>query len=142
MTRSSRSVVAVHVLTLLAHEEGRALTSDYIAGSVNTNPVFIRRVLGLLLKAGFVSTAEGVGGGTVLAIPARRITLAHVYRAVEQGDLFVLPPNDPNPLCPVGRSVQTILSEHLEGFKEVVERAMGEVTIADLLTEVKAKAKR
>ncbi len=142
MTNSSRFTVAVHVLTLLAYEEGRALTSDYIAGSVNTNPVVIRRVLGLLSKAGLISTTEGAGGGTVLAKPAKRISLADVLHAVEQGELFAPPPNDPNPLCPVGRCVQTILGEHLERLQGLLERAMKRVCVAELLEEVKSGSRR
>jgi Rrf2 family protein len=142
MVKSSRFVVAVHVVTLLAHEEGKALTSDYIAGSVNTNPVVIRRILTQLSKAGLISTTEGAGGGTVLARAPRKITLAEVFEAVEQGEFFVLPPNDPNPLCPVGRCVQTILGEYLDGFKEVMEKAMSRVSVADILVDVKAGNKR
>lgn len=142
MAKSSRFAVAVHVLTLLAHEEGKALTSDYIAGSVNTNPVVIRRVLSLLAKAGLVSTAEGAGGGTVLGKAAGKINLADVFQAVEQGEFFVLPPNDPNPLCPVGRCVQTVLGDYLDEFKEVVEKAMSKVTVADILEGVKTGSKR
>ncbi|MBV9496028.1 MAG: Rrf2 family transcriptional regulator, partial [Acidobacteria bacterium] len=48
MTQSSRFATAVHILTLLAGENEEPLTSDYIAGSVNTNPVVIRRLLGIL----------------------------------------------------------------------------------------------
>jgi Iron-dependent Transcriptional regulator len=58
--KSSRFSVAVHILTLLAHEQGRALTSEYIAGSVNTNPVVIRRMLGLLSKAALESEMDKV----------------------------------------------------------------------------------
>lgn len=142
MAKSSRFVVAVHVVTLLAHEEGKALTSDYVAGSVNTNPVVIRRILCQLSNAGLISTTEGAGGGTVLAREPGKITLAEVFEAVEQGEFFVLPPNDPNPLCPVGRCVQTILGEYLDGFRKVMEKAMSRVSVADLLVDVKAGSKR
>jgi len=142
MARSSRFTVAVHVLTLLASEEGRALTSDYIAGSVNTNPVVIRRVLSVLSSAGLVRTTEGVGGGTVLARAAGEITLAEVYRAVEQGDMFAFPPSDPNPLCPVGRRVQAVLEKYLDEFQTVLEQAMARVTIAQMLTGVQAAGRK
>jgi hypothetical protein len=33
--KSSRFPVAVHILTLLAHEQGRALTSEYITGGAS-----------------------------------------------------------------------------------------------------------
>jgi Rrf2 family protein len=139
---SSRFTVSVHVLTLLAHEDGRAVTSDYIAGSVNTNPVVIRRVLGLLAKAKLVESAEGAGGGTKLARPAGKITLAAVFSAVEQGELFSMPRKDPNPLCPVGRSVQKIVGRHAARFEQAVAREMDQVTIANMLSDVRAAGRR
>ena len=139
---SSRFTVAVHVLTLLAHEEGRAVTSDYIAGSVNTNPVVIRRALGLLAKAKLVRSVEGAGGGTTLARAADRITLAEVFNAVEQGELFSLPRKSPNPLCPVGRSVQGVIGRHAERFEKAMEREMKQVTIADMLSDVRATRRK
>lgn len=139
MAESTRFPVAVHVLTLLAHERGKALTSDYIAGSVNTNPVVIRRMLGLLKKAGLVSSTEGAGGGTTLTRPAGRITLADVFKAVEpDGELFGSPRSDPNPLCPVGRSVQGVVRQHGVRFGQAVQRQMKQITIADVLCDVRA----
>ena len=43
---SSKLTVGVHILTVLALTPDQAQTSEYIAGSVNTNPVVIRRLLG------------------------------------------------------------------------------------------------
>lgn len=139
MGSSSRFTVAVHTLTLLAHEGERAVTSDYIAGSVNTNPVVIRRVLGMLAKAKLVKSSEGAGGGTTLTRAADRITMADVFKAVEpEGELFSLPRRDPNPHCPVGRSVQGIVGQHSARFGKVVEREMKQITIADVLAGVRA----
>src|SRR5271166_34715 len=96
MSRSSRFVVATHVLSLLAFGEGEAMTSEYIAGSVNTNPVVVRRILALLVKAGLVGSQEGAGGGVRLAKPAHSINLRDVYVAVEPDPLFALHPQNPN----------------------------------------------
>ena len=142
MASSSRFIVAVHVLSLLAHE-GRALTSDYIAGSVNTNPVVIRRILSQLSNARLVTSMEGAGGGTTLARPAADITLADVYRAVEgEVELFATPRVDPNPLCPVGRYVQTVLKEHVERFETALEDEMDRVTVAEVLAKVRSSKRR
>lgn len=45
---SSRFTVGVHMLTLLAIDRNSRCTSEWIAGSVNTNPVVIRRITGML----------------------------------------------------------------------------------------------
>ncbi|HEX3447028.1 MAG TPA: Rrf2 family transcriptional regulator, partial [Isosphaeraceae bacterium] len=63
---SSKLSVGVHILTLLALKPDEPVTSACIAGSVNTNPVVIRRLLGLFREAGFVESKNGVGGGWVL----------------------------------------------------------------------------
>ena len=141
MPKSSRFAVAVHILTLLAHEKGTPLTSHDIAGSVNTNPVVIRRMLRRLANAGLVTSSEGAGGGTLLARAAGTITLADVRHAVEPGDFFSLPNNDPNPLCPVGRWVQTILAEHLGAFHEAADKAMRNVSLSDMLQDVNNRRK-
>ncbi|HEX4794742.1 MAG TPA: Rrf2 family transcriptional regulator [Humisphaera sp.] len=142
MAASTRFSVGVHILTLLAHEDGRALTSDYIAGSVNTNPVVIRRMLALLGKAGLVTSTEGAGGGSTLAKRPERIALADVYRAVDPGTLFAESRSDPNPLCPVGRSVHSVLRRHVEQFETRLEKEMDEVTIADVLKGVRSPARK
>jgi hypothetical protein len=50
MSANSRFTVALHILTwmVLVARQREIVTSDQIAASVNTNPVFIRRILGLL----------------------------------------------------------------------------------------------
>jgi Rrf2 family protein len=139
--KSSRFTVAVHVMTLLASEEGKPITSEYIAGSVNTNPVVIRRALGLLSKAKLVRSVEGAGGGTLLAKRPAQISLADVFRAVEQGELFSLPRSRPNPYCPVGKSVQGVLGRHTQELEKRIEQEMSRTTIADLLAEVRQASK-
>jgi len=138
--KSTRFTVAVHVMTLLASEDGQPITSEYIAGSVNTNPVVVRRALGLLVKANLVQTIEGTGGGALLARPASKISLADVFRAVEQGELFSLPRAQPNPRCPVGKSIRNILATHTANVEKAIEAEMEQVTIADLLDDVRRES--
>jgi Rrf2 family protein len=67
----------------LASQQQEIMTSDQIAGSVNTNPVFIRRILGRLHKARLVNVQHGTGAGWTLARPSEKISLREVYNAVE-----------------------------------------------------------
>jgi len=139
MGRSSRFVVATHVLALLAFGKGEAMTSEYIAGSVNTNPVVVRRILALLAKAGLVSTQEGAGGGVRLARPAESIDLQSVYEAVETDPLFALHPQKPNPSCPVGRTIQLALEPTLEDAEKVLLRSLAGTTVANLVGRITKK---
>lgn len=134
---SSRFTIAVHTLLCIARFSGsQKVTSAFIAGSVNVNPVVIRRTLGQLKEAGIVLVEAGVGGAT-LARPAERITLLDVYRAVDcvQGDLFSFHAN-PNPECPVGRNVHAVLDGEVAAAQHALEQRLSETTIADLDAEV------
>ena len=51
--------MAVHVLTMLAKSGEDKIKSERVAGSVNTNPVVIRRLLGQLNQANLVDLADG-----------------------------------------------------------------------------------
>lgn len=139
MMPNSRFTVAIHILTLLAHEAGKdPLTSEYIAGSVNTNPVVIRRLLGLLREAKLVRSQGGPGGGWELTVSSRSITLRDVFRAVNTDDLFPLHASVPNPRCPVGSTIQAALGGHYEDARMALERELERTTIADLVSDVKA----
>ena len=68
--QNSRFAVAIHTLLMLATKADGPISSDYIAGSVGTNPVLIRRLMGDLRNAGLVDSRAGATGGFVLARPA------------------------------------------------------------------------
>ena len=133
MKKSSRFVVAAHVLALLAYGKGDAMTSEYIAGSVNTNPVVIRRILAMLARAGLVVTQEGAGGGVRLAKPAKEIDLRTVHAAVESETIFALHPQPPNPACPVGSTIQAALEPTLDAAAEAVLTSLANTTLADVV---------
>ena len=136
MNLSTRFTVALHTLTLLASSPGQALTSEYIAGSVNTNPVVVRRILGALRKLGMVSSQPGTGGGWELAANPDRLTLADVRRAVEEGSPFSMHSQPPNPRCPVGRNIQRALQPVYDRAEKALEDSLARTTIRSLLRSV------
>ncbi len=138
MAASVRFAVAVHVLVLLALERG-GRTSSFIAGSVNTNPVVVRRILGRLHRAGLVAGHTGPRGGSALLKDPRQVSLAEVYRAVAGKPLIALH-EGANPSCPVGKNVGSVL----EGVSWRAERAMLEslagLTLASVVSQVRRRA--
>src|SRR5512145_3543116 len=97
--------MAVHALALLSRvEEGKP--SDFLAGSINTHAVFLRRVLRQLAAAGLIEAHEGRRGGYRLSRPASAITLADVYRVMEPDGPISPSPCEPNVRCPVGSGMR------------------------------------
>ena len=133
---NSRFATAVHVLTLLAMEGERPVTSDYVAGSVNTNAVVIRRLLGMLAAAGLVSSTTGPAGGSRLARSPRQITLRDAWEAVESGELVGAHSAEPNARCPVGRHIQDLLAPRIEAAEHALMASLAKTTIGDLIREV------
>jgi Rrf2 family protein len=135
MKISSRFTVAVHILALLALEKNAHCTSEWIAGSVNTNPVVVRRVIGQLKKAGLVQVRPGTGGA-FLTKDTQEITLLDIYRAVEvveEGELFQIHEH-PNPQCPVGANIQAVLEVILHRAQEAMENVLREIRLHDIVT--------
>lgn len=134
MKISSRFAIAVHILSLLSINPGSHNTSEWIAGSVNTNPVVIRRILGQLKSAELVSVKAGSGGATLIK-PLSDISLLQVYKAVavvEEGALFSIH-EEPNPACAVGANIQVVLELILGRAQEAMEQVLAEITMAELV---------
>ncbi len=140
MMSNSRFTVACHILTLLAQNPAEPVTSEYIAASVNTNPVVIRRLLGTLRSAHLVTSQGGNGGGWRLVSAPAAVTLRDVYRAVEDEPLFPLHHREPNQNCPVGRHIQQALTGAFAAATRALEDELARTTIADLLREVQTLA--
>jgi len=117
---NNRFPISLHVLVLLARNNGRLVSSDYLAGSINVNPVVVRKEISNLRKHGFVESKEGKGGGTMLAKSANQIFLGDIYKAVRQNAILGQNKNDPNPKCPVGRQI----NQNLDNLYADAEKAL------------------
>ena len=134
MQISSRFTVALHIFTCVdVFKDEYKVTSDFLAGSINTNPVIIRNILSQLRKAGLITVARGTGGITINR-PLSDITFYDVYEAiepVENGDLFHFH-ESPNPNCPVGRNIHELLDGKLRSIQSAMESEMKKYTLSDL----------
>ena len=139
MAANSRFAVATHLMVALAHlaehEVARGLfpdgwiSSEFLAGSVNTNPVVVRRLLGDLRRAGLIESRTGKRGGARIARRSDAITLQDVYAAVEDGAMFALHPQPPNKDCPVGARITSILEPVFERASSAVREEGSDVFV-------------
>ncbi len=136
MQISSRFTVALHIFTCVdVFKDEYKVTSDFLAGSIGTNPVIIRKLLTQLKNAGLITVARGTGG-IDLTRDLSEITFYDVYEAiepVEDGDLFRFH-EAPNPQCPVGRNIHTLLDDKLKNIQNAMESEMKKYTLLDLRT--------
>jgi DNA-binding IscR family transcriptional regulator len=144
MQIGTRFSVAVHVLLAVeVFKDERKVTSDFIAGSVNTNPVVIRRIMGLLRDSGLIEIAAGTGGIRLARDPGS-ISLLDVYRAADQvkdGRLFRIH-EDTAPGCPVGGNIGELLEGPLAAAQESLESRLAETSIRDLLEDLSRLRRR
>ncbi len=137
MQISSRFTIAIHIFACADTFKGEyKLTSDFLAGSINVNPVIIRKVLQQLKSAGLVNVARGTGG-VEPAKPLNEITLLDIFRAVESiedNQLFHFHEN-PNTNCPVGRNIHNGLDDKLADVQQAMEDKMRQITIEDVIKD-------
>ena len=138
MQISSRFTIAIHMLTCMeVFKKDYKITSDFLAGSINVNPVIIRRILSQLKDAGMIEVRRGTGGAAV-AKPLDEITFLDVYHAVEcieENTLFHFHEN-PNKNCPVGSNIHNILDDKLVRVQAAMERELKAITLADVIQDL------
>jgi Rrf2 family protein len=137
MAHNSRFAVGVHIMALLAWLDGEPAKSDYIAGSVGTNPVVVRRILGSLARAGLVTSRPGSTGGYRLSDDPATVTLRRIYLAVDEARIFDLHPLSPATTCPVAIDIQPALSSLIDDAESTVSALLGQTTLAEMMHAIR-----
>ena len=136
---SSRFTLAVHIFACIdVFKDDYKVTSDFLAGSTNVNPVIVRKILGQLKAAGLVEVARGSGGASIPK-PLSEISFLDIYNAVEcveNGELFHFHEN-PNTDCPVGRNIHAVLDDKLMRVQKAMETELSSVTLEDIRRDTK-----
>lgn len=136
MAANSQFAMAVHILTMLAKNTDGNIKSEFLARSVNTNAVVIRRLLGQLGQAGLVISQTGAAGGTRLSKNPSEIHLAEIYRAVACGEIFALHPKSPNQDCPVGKNIEAVLCNLQKEIDRTVGERLSQITLESVMETI------
>ncbi|WP_264740825.1 Rrf2 family transcriptional regulator [Cytobacillus firmus] len=140
MSISSRFAVGIHILTLIESNKEGVTSSEFLASSVNTNPAVIRKLMGMLKKAGLIEVHPGIAGAK-LAKELSDITMFDVYKAVnvvKEKELFSIHEN-PNPDCPVGRNIQNTIEQLFTAAQFAMEKVLRNVTLEDIVKDIATK---
>ena len=137
MQISSRFTMAIHMFACIDTFTDQKMTSDFMAASIGTNPVIVRKLLQQLKAAGLIEVSRGTGGVTVTK-PLNEITFLDIYKAVEctpDEELFHFHEN-PNQACPVGKNIYHVLDDKLAKVQEAMERELAAITLADVKRDI------
>jgi len=128
---NTRFATAIHIMTLLAKVPQEWLTSKWIAGSINVNPVMVRKELKELRNAGLIISRLGKEGGTRLSKSAEDIKISEIYAAVKNNEVLGKKNQKPNPACPVGKEINTNLSLLSEAAEQLVKDFLGNKSLQE-----------
>ena len=136
MKISSRFTIAVHTLLCILLFEDEKITSNFLAGSIQVNPVIIRNILIQLKKAKIIIVKRGKGGISINK-KAKDITLLDIFEAVESldGKLFSFH-KKPNSKCPVGNNITKILLPKLDDIQKSMEKELEKTTLKDIFNDL------
>lgn len=132
---NTRFATVLHILTLLAKKPGEWLSSDWIAGSIQINPVIVRKELGVLQDQGWVISKKGKEGGSMLGVPNSEINLADIYKVVKSTSVLGKKNQNPNPKCPVGKLVNAQLEQLFVETDELLCTALSHRTLENFVKQ-------
>ena len=108
---NTKFATVVHILTILANNPSEYLSSEWIAKSININPVIVRRELSMLRQQGWVMSRKGKEGGSKLNKSSDKISLADIYIRVKNSEVLGKKNLRTNPQCPIGKDINNKLDD-------------------------------
>ena len=142
MSDSQRFPIALHTLAYLAHKGAfgvaDAVCSAELAASMPTNPVVVRRITGMLARAGLIETRAGAAGGAWLAMVPGAIRLDAVLRAVN-GCAHLGAPTQGIKGCPVSERIPAAVAHVMAEAEQAVVDRLAAMTLADLIAGLDAE---
>lgn len=134
---NTRFATAIHIMTLLAESPQEWLTSEWMAGSININPVMVRKELSVLKEAGLIISRQGKVGGSQLVKNANDIKISEIYSAVKNTEVLGKKNNNPNPACTVGKEINAHLETLFSETDQLVIRFLGNKTLQEFTDNFK-----
>ncbi|MFC5584832.1 Rrf2 family transcriptional regulator [Nitratireductor kimnyeongensis] len=134
MKRDSRLSSVLHALLHMAEEDG-PMTSDKLADCLRTNPVVVRRTMGLLREAKIVTSDRGPAGGWRIAVDLKTVTLRQLHAALGEPAFFAIGNRNETPECVVEQAVNAALDDTFLKAEALLLERFSEITLADLAAD-------
>lgn len=134
MKRDSRLSSVLHALLHMA-ETRTPVTSEALAQCMSTNPVVVRRTMGLLRDTGLVAAERGHGGGWRIAADLSKVTLRQLHEVLGEPALFAVGNRSEHPDCLVEQVVNAALDRAFADAEALLMHRFESVTLAELAAD-------
>ncbi len=134
MKHDSRLSSVLHALLHMAEHDG-PMTSEALSQCLNTNPVVVRRTMGLLRKAGLVKSDRGHAGGWRIADDLSTVTLRQLHEALGEPAIFAVGNRNERPECLVEQSVNAALDSAFAEAEALLLTRFADITLASLAAD-------
>jgi DNA-binding IscR family transcriptional regulator len=141
MKRDSRLSAVLHAL-LHMNERAAPMTSDALAQCLGTNPVVVRRTMGLLREAGLVAADRGHSGGWRIVADLSAVSLRQLHEALGEPALFAIGNRNEHPECLVEQSVNVALDDAFEQAEALLLQKFESISLADLAADFARRRNR
>lgn len=139
-TKNVQFTVAAHIAAVLGHHYGKHVTSAKLAGSVNAEPSFVRRVIAKLSRAGIIHATRGKNGACTLAQPPETISLLDIYRASEGPATFSIHSYPIQSACPTSVHIKKCLVDVLDDAQAGFEARLSARPLSELVQGIRGMA--
>lgn len=128
--RNNKLSVAVHIVCAIEKfsKMGLEVNSNFLAGSVNTNPAAIRRAVSTLSKANIIYTDNGYH-----VIDFETLSLYDIQKAVDPEGHLLYAHTNGNELCPVGSKIEGTMTDIYSRLQANVEDQMKSQMLSDII---------
>ena len=131
MKHDSRLSSVLHALLHMVEHDG-PMTSEVLGQCLGTNPVVVRRTMGLLREAGLVTSDRGHAGGWRISADLSTVTLRQLHEALGEPAVFALGNRHERPQCLVEQSVNAALDGAFAEAEALLLARFSEITLATL----------
>ncbi|OIQ16224.1 MAG: transcriptional regulator [Flavobacterium sp. MedPE-SWcel] len=132
---SGKFAITLHILTLLTKFPEEYLSSEFLASSMNINPVLVRKEIANLKKHNIVESREGKYGGSRLCKATDAITLDDIFKITFESVTLGYCKNDPNPDCPVGKNINKNLDKLYSNINSNISQKLCEISLLEFTEE-------
>ncbi|MFC6181032.1 Rrf2 family transcriptional regulator [Lactiplantibacillus daowaiensis] len=128
----------IHVLVYIAYFDGKKITSQEIASSLETSPSLIRKIMANLKRSQLLAPTQGP---TKLALSREpsTITLQDIYHTLPGQPTLLNVDEHTSQSCPIGAVMPPLLTTYYSEIQAAAEAKMAKITLQDILNDIALK---